>query len=94
MSETQTVAFKLLGLDKLPGNGSLVALAVVELDVCGVVITLQGVRVVREAGKLAVRSPAFRDPRDGLWRSTTLLPPSLTQALADEMFECFNVAAA
>lgn len=86
--ETIPVAFTVLGIDRTPAAGRLVALANVELDVCGIVLTLQGVRIVRApGGGLACEAPTWRHPTRGDHLPALVLPPALRDALAAEVFE-------
>ena len=65
--------------------GRLFALAVVELDVEGVVIRLQGVRVVERKGVLACESPQWRGP-DGRWLPAVILPGEVAAAVSELVF--------
>jgi stage V sporulation protein G len=86
MSETQAVAVTVLGVERVTGMGATIALAIVEIDVAGVVITLQGVRVVRRPdGTHACDAPKWRHPRSGRWLPCVLLPASLSGPLAAEV---------
>lgn len=83
--ETRAVAFELRGIEMVRGAGKLVALAIVDLDIAGVVMTIQGVQVLREpSGALTCRAPQFRDA-SGVWRSAVLLPDTLRDALGCEV---------
>jgi stage V sporulation protein G len=73
-------------VDRIAGAGKLVALAVVEIEIAGVPILLQGVKVAkRPGGGLACEPPCFRAP-DGRWLPAAVLPPDLAQGLAAEVF--------
>ena len=83
--ERVAVTMTVVGVEQTRGRGSLVGLAIVELDVCGVVLTLQGVQVLRlPDGSLTCRSPQFRRS-NGAWTSAVVLPPDLTAALGAEV---------
>ncbi len=82
-AETVAVDFIVTGIQAVPGAGRLVGLANVELEISGVVLTLQGVTLKRDnAGAILVTAPQFRDPA-GVWRSAVILPDSLRNALGD-----------
>ena len=86
MSETILVEFTVRGIKPVHGRGALVALVMVELDIAGVVFTLQGVRVVETpGGGLECRAPVWRHPGRGAWLPGVLLPPELAEAMAHEV---------
>jgi stage V sporulation protein G len=85
MSEFLPVTFEVIGIEPVRGSDRLVALAIVDIEVAGVAIQIQGVQVVRDArGQLSVRSPMFRCAA-GRWRSAILLPDTLREALGAEV---------
>ena len=43
--ETETVSFSVVGVERVYRRGDLVALAIVELELAGVAMTLQGLQV-------------------------------------------------
>lgn len=66
MNETVPVEYRVIGTESVHGRGRLERLAVVEVEIAGIVLTLQGVQVMRDpAGRLTCRAPTFRHPRDG-----------------------------
>ncbi len=67
----------------------LLALAIVELDIGGAVLELQGVQVVRLATGLVCRTPPFRHPRDGRWLPGIVLPPEVMDAVANMVLDAF-----
>ncbi|WP_159726165.1 hypothetical protein [Methylosinus sp. Ce-a6] len=72
-------------IDRVASSDKLVAMAVVEIEVAGVVILLQGVKAVkRPGGGLACEAPCFRAP-DGRWLPAAILPPDLAEGLAAEV---------
>lgn len=83
--ETVPVNLEVIGVEAVRDRGALVGLAIVELDVAGVVMTLQGVQVVQTAAGIAVRSAVFRHPKSGKWLPGVLLPPELASAIAAEV---------
>ena len=87
-ADTCPVAVTVIGVEPVRGAGRLIGLAVVELDVCGVVFTLQGVAITRgPAGGTVVQSPLFRHPNrgGGALLPAAVLPPDLAAALANEV---------
>jgi hypothetical protein len=87
----RTVAFTVLGIERLSA-GALLGLAIVEVDIGGVVLVLQGVQIIRGGnGTIEARSPRFRDAA-GHWRSAVILPETLQAALADEILAGFAPA--
>ncbi|MBI0432986.1 hypothetical protein [Roseomonas sp. KE0001] len=86
MSETVSVGYEVLGVEPVLGAGRLVALAVVAVEVAGLVVTLQGVQVNRAAdGSLSCAAPVFRHPRTGRWLPAVSLPQRLSEAVAAEV---------
>jgi len=82
MTDTASVTVELVQVDRTPGRGALVALAVCEIDVAGIVFRLQGVQARRApGGGLAVVEPHCRGP-DGGWYPGVLLPAEVHRALA------------
>lgn len=83
--ERITVTMTVTGVEQVRGKSALIGLAIVELDIAGVVIVLQGVQVLRlPDGSLVCRSPQFRRA-DGAWTSAAVLPPDLAEALGAEV---------
>jgi stage V sporulation protein G len=81
MAETTPVTITILNIERV-AKGDVVALAIVELEVAGVVIVLQGVAVTK-LGRC--RAPLFRHPRTGQWLPAVRLPASLSAAVATEV---------
>ena len=80
-AEISVVSFAVTGFEWIPGKGRLAGLADVRIEIEGVVLLLQGVRVLREAdGGLACQEPRFRHP-DGRWVQVAVLPPELSDAI-------------
>ena len=70
--EHVTVTMTVLGVEQVRNRGPLIGLAIVELDIAGVIITLQGVQLLRlPDGSLACRSRSF-----GAQTEPGRLPPS------------------
>ena len=81
-AETSVVCFAVTGFERIPGKGRLAGLADVRIEIEGVVLLLQGVRVLHEPdGGLACQEPRFRHP-DGRWVQAAVLPPELSDAIA------------
>ncbi len=86
MTETEPVTFQVTGIEAVHGAGRLLHLAIVRLDLAGVEIVVQGVQVIRRPdGRLAVRAPTFRHPRDGRSLPVIILPVELRDAIAREV---------
>ena len=69
------MSFTVVGFEWVRGKGRLAGLADVRIEIEGVVLLLQGVRVLREPdGGLACQEPRFRHP-DGRWMPVAVLPP-------------------
>lgn len=89
--ETIAVTYTLRGVERVHGCGKLAALAIVDLDVAGLVLTLQGVRIMqRPDGGLAVEAPTFRHPRTSMSLPCILLPPELSAAIAAEVLDAMG----
>ena len=86
------VSFTVIGVERVHGRGKLVGIAIVEIDVGGIVLTLQGVQVLKVPGArtLTCSAPMFRNPRDGQWIPSVLFPPELTGPLEDELLAAFR----
>lgn len=85
MRDTAAVAVEVLRLDPV-NRGPLLALAVVEIEVDGIALRLQGVRVLRNPGGVECAAPVFRGP-DGRWYPAAVLPPEVQQAIADVVLD-------
>lgn len=83
--DTATVRFTVRGVEPVRDRGALVGLAIVDVELAGVALTLQGVQVVRGVRGVEVRSPVFRHPATGRWLPGVLLPPELAEAMAAEV---------
>ena len=82
-----SVTFQIEHVERVKNAGRLYALARVALDVDGIEMRLQGVRVVRQpTGLLAVEAPQFRQP-GGEWVPAVTLPPELKQAIAQDILD-------
>jgi hypothetical protein len=80
-NETSVVSFAVVGFEWSRGKGRLAGLADVRIEIEGVVLLLQGVRVLREPeGRLACQEPRFRHPNGG-WVAALVLPPELSDAI-------------
>ena len=83
--DTAVVTFTVTQLDRVQGAGRLAALAAVEIDVEGVSLLVQGIRVIRQKNRIATQAPHFRDPRTGAWIPALILPDELATAIAREL---------
>ena len=89
--ETETVTFFVMGVERVHGRGDLVGLAIVELTLHGIAMTLQGIQVRRAGGnRLTVTLPAFKHPRDGMMRTAIILPPELFEAIGPSVAKAFD----
>jgi stage V sporulation protein G len=80
-NETSVISFAVIGFEWIRCKGRLAGLADVRIEIEGVVLLLQGVRVLREPdGGLACQEPRFRHP-DGRWVGALVLPPELSEAI-------------
>jgi hypothetical protein len=82
---TTIVSFTVLGVEPVRGAGRLIALARVELELDGVILIMQGVRVVRMGNGVLTEPPKFRDPRTGDWLPALIVPAELGEAIAREL---------
>jgi hypothetical protein len=88
--ETAAVRVTVLGLNLVHG-GRLLALAAVEIDIEGIVIGLDGVRVVQLGPhRLGVEPPAWRAGAQS--RPAVILPPELTSAIAGAVLDLYQSA--
>ena len=80
--ETSVISFTVIGFEWVRGKGRLAGLADIRIEIEGVILLLQGVRVLREPdGPLECQEPRFRHP-DGRWVQAAVLPPELSDAIA------------
>ena len=82
---TTIVTFTVTDVEPVRGAGRLVALAKVELELDGVVLIMQGVRVMRQRDLITMQAPRFRDPRTGNWVPALIVPAELGEAIAREI---------
>jgi stage V sporulation protein G len=82
---TTIVSFTVLGVEPVRGAGRLIALARVEIELDGVILIMQGVRVVRMGNGILTEPPKFRDPRTGDWLPALIVPAELGEAIAREL---------
>lgn len=83
--ETAAVEVKLIGYERTPGSGALLALLSAEITFSGgEQMRLQGLQVRRASnGNVQLLAPQFRG-RDGRWRDAVLLPDAIMLAILDE----------
>jgi stage V sporulation protein G len=84
---TTVVTFTVTDVEPVRGAGRLVALAKVELELDGVVLVMQGVRVLRQRDHVTMQPPRFRDPRTGDWLPAVIVPAELGEAIARELHQ-------
>jgi len=76
------VSFAVTNFEWIRGKGRLASLADLRIEIEGVLLLLQGARVLREPdGGLACQKPRFRHP-DGGWVQVAALPLELSDAIA------------
>jgi hypothetical protein len=84
-SATATVTFTVTDVERIEGAGRLAALAAIEIELDGVALTVNGVRVLRQHNRITTEGPRYRDPRTGLWLPALILPEELGAAIAREV---------
>ena len=84
---TTIVTFTVTDVERVRGAGRLVALAKVELELDGVVLVMQGVRVMRQRDRITTQAPRFRDPRTGELLPALIVPDELGLAIARELHQ-------
>lgn len=82
---TATVTFTVTDVERIEGAGRLAALAAIEIELDGIALTVQGVRVVRQSNRITTEAPHYRDPRTGQWRPALILPDELGAAIGREV---------
>jgi hypothetical protein len=82
---TATVTFTVTDVERIEGAGRLAALAAIEIELDGIALTVQGVRVVRQSNRITTEAPRYRDPRTGQWRPALILPDELGAAIGREL---------
>ena len=89
--DSQTVSFSVAGVELVHGRGDLVGLAIVELNVSGVAMTLQGFQI-RRAGpdRITVGLPAFKHSRDGQMKTAIVMLCELSDAISSTVAATFN----
>jgi hypothetical protein len=85
METTATVTFTVTDVERIEGAGRLAALAAIEIELDGVALTVRGVRVLRQRGRITTEPPRYRDPRTGQWLPALILPDELGLAIAREV---------
>jgi hypothetical protein len=82
---TATVTFTVTDVERIEGAGRLAALAAIEIELDGIALTVQGVRVLRQKNRITTEAPRYRDPRTGQWLPALILPDELGAAIAREL---------
>lgn len=80
------VEVRLTGLEEVRGRGQLRSLLTAELEIGGVVLTIQGIQVREDARGFALRWPEFR-AGDGRWWPALVAPDVIGQALLEAWLE-------
>lgn len=89
--ETETVSFSVIGVERVHGRGELVAIAVVELSIAGVTVTLYGLQVRRiGSNRVTVALPAFKHPRDGVMKTAIGLPPEMWEPIGAAVANAYD----
>ena len=88
--DTGTVIVTVAALEAVTGMGKVTHLAIIDLDVGGVAWQLQGVRVVKQSGGLAVQPPQWRHPKSGVYIPAVVLPAELAKAIGDAILEALQ----
>jgi hypothetical protein len=90
-ADTTEAVVTVLSVEPVAGSGKLIALAAVEIEIAGVPIRLQGVKIVRRPdGRLNCEPPSYRAP-DGRWLPAAVLPADLGEGLAAEVFAAITL---
>ena len=77
-----TFAVRIAAIEHVRGSCGVTALATVEVEVSGVAILVQGIRVVRApGGRLCCLPPAFRHP-DGRWQPAVTVSAELSETIS------------
>jgi hypothetical protein len=88
MNETVSVDVTVLAIDRVD-EGRLIAFASVEIDVDGVLIGLEGVRLVRQPpSRINIEAPRYR--RGGAWLPAVVFPAELSRAIAAAVFAAYD----
>ncbi len=89
--ETETVTFSVVGVERVLGRGELVGLAIVELTLHGIAITLQGIKIRRVASdRITVTLPDFRHPRTDRMCTAIILPYELSDAIGASVAHAYD----
>lgn len=89
--ETETVTFSVVGVERVVGRGELIGLAIVELTLHGIAITLQGIKIRRFAGdRITVTLPDFRHPRTDRMCTAIILPRELSDAIGSTVAQAYK----
>ena len=89
--ETETVTFSVVDVERVLGRGELVGLAIVELTLHGIAITLQGIKIRRLAtDRITVTLPDFRHPRTDRMCTAIILPRELSDAIGATVAHAYD----
>lgn len=85
-SETKQAQIRVVSIDRIAAK-RVIALASVELEIDGVVVTINGIQAVRnEPAGLRIELPRFRDDA-GVWRTAINLPEEVRGPMGDAVIE-------
>lgn len=81
-ASANTLAVRVAAIEHVRGSCGVTALAVVEVEVGGLAMTVQGIRVVRApGGGLCCLPPAYRHP-DGRWLPAVTVPADVSDVIS------------
>ena len=81
----------MVGVERVLGRGELVGLAIAELTLHGIAITLQGIKIRRLAGdRITVTLPDFRHPRTDRMCTAVILPRELSDAIGSTVAQAYE----
>ncbi len=89
--EQKAVTVRLVGYERTPACGRLLALLIAEVEIGGVVVRLQGMQLRRVSDRqVELIAPQFR-ARDGRWTDGVILPAEImAEILAQVAAEVFD----
>lgn len=81
-SDAGALVVRVAAIEHVRGSCGVTALAAVEVEIAGLAMVVQGIRVVRApGGGLCCLPPAFRHP-DGRWRSAVMVSAELSDTIS------------
>ena len=91
--DTAAVTVTLIGYEAVAGGGAVIALAIVDIEIGGVALQLQGVRLVKRGGQFIVEPPSWRHPSRGIHIPSIVLPDVLAEAIGVAVIEAYSAKA-